>query len=105
MAVKVLIERKVIAQPGNERQVLAIMKEIRAACLDQPGYISGETLRDNDDPSTLLVMSTWFGQGDWNTWQDSARRGALVARMRPLLAVPERVRILLEGISDSHSGA
>ena len=105
MAVKVLIERKVIAQPGNEVQVLAIMKEIRARCLDQAGYISGETLRDNDDPSTLLVMSTWFGQGDWKTWHDSPVRKQLMSRLRPLLARPERIRILLEGISDSHSGA
>ena len=105
MAVKVLIERKVVPQPGNEVQVLKIMKELRVACLDQQGYISGETLRDNDDPSTLIVVSSWFGLGDWKKWQDSSRRYEFVTRMRPLLGRPEQVRILLEGISDSHSGA
>lgn len=105
MAVKVLIERKIVAQPGNEVQVLAIMKELRVACLDQPGYISGETLRDNDDPSTLIVVSAWFGLGDWKKWAESSRRSEFVTRMRPYLARAEKVRVLLEGISDSHSGA
>lgn len=105
MAIKVLIERKVMTRPGSEVQVLAIMKEIRSRCLDEPGYISGETLRDNDDPATLIVMSTWFGLGDWRRWHDSEVRKALMNRLSPLLAQPERVRILLEGISDTHSGA
>jgi heme-degrading monooxygenase HmoA len=105
MAVKVLIERRIQALPGNERNALAIMREVRVQCLNQPGYISGETLRDNDDPSTLIVVSTWFGLGDWKRWFASDERKRFEAQLRPLLAGAERVRVLLEGISDTHSGA
>ena len=105
MAVKVLIERRIQALPGNERKALAIMREVRVHCLDQPGYISGETLRDNDDPNTLIVMSTWFGLGDWKRWYASDVRKQFERQMQPLLSGAERVRVLLEGISDTHSGA
>jgi heme-degrading monooxygenase HmoA len=105
MAVKVLIERRIEARPGNERKALSIMREIRVQCLNQPGYISGETLRDNDDPSTLIVWSTWFGLGDWKRWVNSDERSQFDAQLRALLASPERIRVFLEGISDTHSGA
>lgn len=103
MAVKVLIERRV--SPGNERRALQLMREIRAHCLDEPGYISGETLRDSEDPATIIVISTWFGLMDWRRWANSEKRREFESRMRPLLVAPERVRILLEGLSETHSGA
>ncbi len=63
MAVKVVIERKVL--PGQERRVLELLRALRIRCLDEPGYITGETLRDSEDPNNLVVISTWFGLGDW----------------------------------------
>jgi quinol monooxygenase YgiN len=103
MAVKVIIERRVL--PGQERRALEIMRTLRAKCLDEPGYISGETLRDSEDAHNLIVISTWFGLMDWRRWHQSETRKALEAQLRPLLAAPERARVLLEGLSDSHSGA
>ncbi len=103
MAIKVLIERKVL--PGQERRTLEIMRAIRARCLEEPGYITGETLRDSEDPHSILVISTWFGLMDWRRWYASEERKRFEAQLRPLLAAPERARVLLEGLTDSHSGA
>lgn len=103
MAIKVLIERRVL--PGQEKRVLEILRTIRARCLDEPGYITGETLRDAEDPRTILVVSTWFGLMDWRRWLQSPERKEFEAQLRPLLATPERARVFLEGLTDSHSGA
>ncbi|MFQ5382697.1 MAG: antibiotic biosynthesis monooxygenase family protein [Dehalococcoidia bacterium] len=103
MAVKVLIERRVL--PGQERRTLDLLRELRTRCLEQGGYISGETLRDSEDAHLLVVVSTWFGLMDWRRWHASPDRKELEGQLRPLLAAPERVRVLLEGLSEVHSGA
>jgi heme-degrading monooxygenase HmoA len=103
MAVKVLIERRVL--PGQERRVLELLRRLRARCLEQEGYISGESLRDSEDARTIVVISTWFGLMDWRNWHASPTRKSLESEIRVHLAAPERVRVLLEGLSDTHSGA
>lgn len=103
MAVKVLIERRVL--PGQEKRAFEVLRAIRARCLDEDGYISGETLRDSEDAHMIIVISTWFGLGDWRRWHASPERKAFESRLRVFLAAPERVRVLLEGLSESHSGA
>lgn len=103
MAVKVLIERRVL--PGQERRALDMMRTLRSKCLEQPGYISGETLRDTEDAHVLVVISSWFGLMDWRRWHASPERKGLESQLRAHLAAPERVRVLLEGLSEVHSGA
>ena len=103
MAVKVVIERRVL--PGQEKRALELLRRIRARCLDEPGYITGETLRDSEDARNIVVISTWFGLMDWRRWYVSADRKELESELRPLLTGPERVRVLLEGLTEHHSGA
>jgi heme-degrading monooxygenase HmoA len=103
MAVKVIIERRVL--PGQEKRVLELLRTLRTRCLAQPGYISGETLRDSEDAHTLVVISAWFGLMDWKRWHTSEDRRSLESQIRASLASPERVRVLLEGLTESHSGA
>jgi hypothetical protein len=53
----------------------------------------------------IIVISTWFGLGDWRRWHASPDRREFELRLRAFLAAPERIRVLLEGLSESHSGA
>jgi len=39
--------------------MMSILRELRALALPRRDYISGETLRSKDDPSTYIVISTW----------------------------------------------
>jgi quinol monooxygenase YgiN len=103
MAVRVVIERRVL--PGQERRALEILRAMRVRCLDEDGYISGETLRDSEDQHNLVVISSWFGLMDWRRWYASDDRKQFEQQLRPLLAAPERVRVLLEGLSERLSGA
>ena len=72
MAVKVIIERRVL--PGQERRALELLRNLRRMCLDEPGYISGETLRDSEDAHNIIVISSWFGLMDWRHWAASEKR-------------------------------
>lgn len=103
MAVKVILERRV--EPGQEKRALDLLRTMRARCLDEPGYISGETLRDSDDPQTIIVISTWFGLMDWRRWHASDDRRKLESELRQCLSAPEQARVLLEGLSANLSGA
>jgi quinol monooxygenase YgiN len=103
VAVKVIIERRIVQ--GQERRALELMRAIRARCLNEAGYISGETLRDSEDAHNIVVISTWFGLMDWRQWHASADRAAFESQLRACLTAPERVRVLLEGLSEHHSGA
>ena len=80
MAVKVVIERRVL--PGQERNVLELLRNLRIRCLDEPGYIMGETLRDSEDAHNIVVISTWFGLGDWRRWAASSERQDYGTRIR-----------------------
>jgi heme oxygenase (mycobilin-producing) len=103
MAVKVLIERRI--EPRARRTVIDAMKRMRQRCLDEPGYISGETLFDNNDENHIVVISTWFGLMDWKRWQASEDRQAYIDQIQPHLREPDRVLVMLEGLSERVAGA
>ncbi|HAO20941.1 MAG: antibiotic biosynthesis monooxygenase [Desulfobacteraceae bacterium IS3] len=72
MAVKVLIKRKV---PQNlESKLLELLRQLRTHTMNQPGYISGETLKRLDKPEETLVISTWQSVEDWRKWVMSSER-------------------------------
>jgi len=83
MAVRVIIERKV--PPEKRVAAIVLMTKLRAAASIQPGYISGETLRDIDSDEDFIVISTWHSAADWNAWRASPKRVQLQNEMDELL--------------------
>lgn len=72
MAVKIIIKRNV---PENqEKELLPLLIQMRNRCINQPGYISGETLKSLDNPGEYLVISTWQTLEDWRKWASSSIR-------------------------------
>jgi quinol monooxygenase YgiN len=98
MAIKVLIGREVT--PGNEQRVQTLLLQLRARALEEPGYVSGETLFDSHNPRAMVVISTWSQLEDWQQWQESDTRKHLEAELRGLLAGPEKVQVLRERIRE-----
>jgi heme oxygenase (mycobilin-producing) len=78
--VRVMIKRRVKA--GEVPKVEEALKDLRAAALYQRGYITGETLVRVDDPSTMLVISTWDSLENWNAWHENERRVQLADLLR-----------------------
>ncbi len=83
MAVKIFIKRKVPAQKA--RRMIPLFRQMRSMAMDQPGYISGETLRSLDDPEQFIVISTWQSSDHWQAWLNSRQRQQVQAEIDKLL--------------------
>jgi len=89
--IRVLIERQ--CKAGKERALDGLLNDLRAKSLNQPGYISGETLVGIDDPKSFLVISTWTKLNTWKAWEDSQARLEVVHLIAPLITGEPVVRI------------
>ena len=83
MAVKILIKRKVPA--GKAREMIPLFRKMRALATNQPGYISGETMKRLDTADDFMVISTWQTSEDWQKWLQSAERSAIQSQIDELL--------------------
>lgn len=95
MAVKIIIRRKV--DKDKEAELLPLLIQLRALATAQPGYISGETLRNVDRPEESLVISTWQSVENWQTWLKSRQRAEIQGRIDALLGKPTEYDIYLYG--------
>ena len=90
MTIRVLMTRKVPKLTGGMDVALLPMLsemliELRALADRQPGYISGETLRNVTDRNEYLVISTWKTLEAWNWWFRNKERAELEGRVDALL--------------------
>ena len=53
---------------------MPLFRHLRNLATNQPGYISGETLKRIDSPDQYLVISTWQSLDDWRQWVVSRER-------------------------------
>lgn len=90
--IRVIIERR--PKKGKERELWALLHDLRKQGLPQPGYISGETLVGRDDPSLWVVIATWLSPEHWQAWVNSPERKKLAAKIEPLLATPSKTTVL-----------
>jgi heme-degrading monooxygenase HmoA len=83
MAVKIFIKRQMVE--SHVMELTELLKKLRALTLDQPGYISGETLRRIDKPGESMVISTWRSVEDWNEWVNNPKRMSIQNEIDQLL--------------------
>jgi heme-degrading monooxygenase HmoA len=75
MNAKILIKRKF--KKGKQKEVLALLRELRSGALNQPGYISGQTLTSTENPRTMMVIGTWQNMESWYNWKRNSTRQTL----------------------------
>jgi heme-degrading monooxygenase HmoA len=95
MAVKIIIKRKV--RNEKEKELLPLLIELRSKAITQPGYISGETLNNVDNPEEYLVISTWQSVESWKTWESSRQREEIQSKIEALLGQKSEYGIYLYG--------
>ena len=83
MAVKVLIRRHV--PEDKAREIIPLFRQIRSLAITREGYISGETLRNLDDPEEFLVISSWQTSEEWESWLKSPKRQEIQEKIDGLL--------------------
>jgi len=91
MAVRIIIKRKIMK--GKELDLAKLLLELRSRAVKQKGYITGETLRDYDDPSTHIVISTWESAEDWKKWSSKDERMDVQSKIDELLSEPSKMKI------------
>ena len=95
MAVKIIINRRVAKE--KEAELLPLLIQLRALATAQPGYISGETLRNVDNPEESLVISTWNSIENWKDWLASRQRAEVQEKIDSLLEVETEYKAYLYG--------
>ena len=99
MAIKVMIKRHI--KEGQAQNAFELLNKFRRHAMEQPGYISGETLVNHYDQRTLLVVSSWQDIDDWIRWQENDQRVAIEEELKEMLEEPTRYEIFDLGIYPS----
>jgi heme-degrading monooxygenase HmoA len=83
MAIRILIRRTI--PEDKARQMIPLFKQMRQLALQQKGYISGETMRNYNNPEEFLVISSWQSVPDWENWLKSKERQEIQEKIDTLL--------------------
>lgn len=83
MPVQVIIKRKFYVT--NPKALIPLLAELRDHAKVQRGYISGQTLKNIDNPEEYLVISTWDTADDWKRWFQSKERRDIQAQVDSLI--------------------
>ena len=92
MAIQVFIKRRV-KQGDHAKKLVPLILQMRALALHQPGYISGITLSDIEDPGDCLVISRWETVDDWNRWKSNKEREHVESKIEALTGEKTQYKI------------
>ena len=95
MAVKIFIKRSI--PPDRADQVMPLFQHLRSLAMDQPGYISGETLHSVDSPGEIVVISTWQTVEEWQKWVANEERLKIQDQIDMLLGKNTRYEVYQYG--------
>lgn len=98
MAVKVLIKR--IVPKSKAKQMIPLFREMRSLVVNQKDYISGENLRNLNDPEEFLVISSWQSSDAWFRWLNSSERQDIQEKIDLLLGGPTHYDVYHYGFSE-----
>ena len=90
--IRVLIERH-IAETLEAAYELRSRKVLQNA-FAAPGFISGETLINRNDPNNRFTLSNWRSVSHWENWYQSNQRKELMANLVPMMDREEVITIL-----------
>ncbi len=95
MVVKVFIKRRF--KKGKEKEGHALIRKMRTRAMNQKGYISGETLINEDDAKITVVIGAWQSMEDWLNWKNEPRRRECDVRLEKLLECPSENEVYSHG--------
>ena len=87
--VKVIVQRRV----KKLEDVWSLLRQLRIEAIHHPGYISGETLQQKEDPTTVITISSWTSMDSWNSWEKSQKRMDMYQKIEPFLLEKPKVTV------------
>ncbi|MCG6907902.1 MAG: antibiotic biosynthesis monooxygenase [Desulfobacteraceae bacterium] len=98
MSIRVLMFRRMPRLYGGMEadllpQLGPLLAEARKLAFRQPGYISGETMRNVVDPYEYLVISTWKSVEDWERWFANEERKTVEGKIDAVLGAATEYRV------------
>ncbi|OUS25637.1 hypothetical protein A9Q99_20860 [Gammaproteobacteria bacterium 45_16_T64] len=90
--IKVVIERLVVE--GLETPYESAIANLLDVMVKAPGYVSGESFGDINQPNHYVVVSNWNNEHSWDKWFNSQARKGLLDAINPFLQYPERCSVL-----------
>jgi heme-degrading monooxygenase HmoA len=90
MSIRIIIDRKV--KKGKEGDFAKLLRKLRSKAMFSKGYISGEMLRDRDDPQNYIVISAWQSVADWDKYEKVPETSKIHARIEKMMARPTKVK-------------
>lgn len=94
MAVKIITQRTVT--PDRQAEMQLLLRQLRMKAINQPGYLTGETLISVDNPNTYIVVSTWHSLEDWKVWEANPERRDIQAKIERLLTTHSQMAVYAE---------
>jgi len=94
MTVKIITQRTV--SPDKQGELQLVLRQLRMQAINQPGYITGETLISVDNPNTYVVISTWDSLEDWKAWECNPQRREIQGKIESLLTTHSQMAVLEE---------
>jgi heme oxygenase (mycobilin-producing) len=91
MSVRIIIDRKV--KKGKEADFAKLLRKLRSKAIFSQGYISGEMLRERDDPQNYIVITAWDTVPDWEKYEKTPETTKIRASIEKLMVRPTKVRI------------
>lgn len=98
MAVKALIKR--VVPEDKAREMIPLFRQMRSLAMNQEGYISGETLRNLNNPEEFLVISNWQSSDAWVKWLNSMDRQKIQEKIDALLGGATEYEVYHYGFSE-----
>ena len=95
MAVKIFIKRSI--PPDKADELMPLFQNLRSLAMNQPGYISGETLYGIDRPGEIVVISTWQTVDEWQSWVANKERLKIQGQIDMLLGTKTEYEIYQYG--------
>lgn len=90
--IRVLIERHIAEslETAYEERSRRVLRQ----AIDAPGFVSGETLVDANDPNHRLTLCNWRSIADWDRWYHSQSRTELMTELKPMMDQEEKITVL-----------
>ena len=87
-----MIKRNVQQGP-LARKLVPLILQLRTLATYQPGYISGKTLFNVENPEDCLVVSEWQSLAHWYSWMKCEKRAEIQSKIDEITGEPTEYSI------------